>query len=301
LNCGGGLGNQIFGYAAGLYFQKRFGRILEVVKPIMKHAIALGYPRPFQLCQFGVQARIREEGLVDRFFSSTNPRLKALHGVVGSALGVQLLREPATYQFHSDLNDDPQRDTTFMVGAWQAAGYVRAVEPELRQQLALKAPPQARNKEYARQIHNFRCPVSIHLRIGDYELVKHAPGSSSEPASMVLSPAYYENTITALSDLFPELTLVVFSDEPARARKILADKKDCLFIEGNDEMTAYEDLRLMSLCKHHIIANSSFSWWGAWLNPDPAKRVFAPKYWGNTHSSYFPDLYPSGWTIIDNL
>jgi hypothetical protein len=74
-----------------------------------------------------------------------------------------------------------------------------------------------------------------------------------------------------------------------------------LWIDGNDTDYAYEDLWLMSCCKHHIIANSSFSWWGAWLNPSPDKIVITPKYWFNTHHSYFPDLYPSGWTLISNL
>lgn len=301
LYCGGGLGNQLFEYAAGLYFQKKFGRTLEVVKPIDRHANWNGYPRPFQLSEFRVAAKIRSAGLVDRIFFSSNPRVKELQGLIGSVLGVHRLEEPAAHRFHSELEDGPRNRTTFLVGNWQAARYVEAVETELRVELAFAAPPQARNEEYAAKIRSLYCPVSIHLRLGDYALIRHSTGGGREPVSMVLSAAYYERAIEALTAQFQQYTLVVFSDEQAHARQLLEGRRECLFVEGNDAATGFEDLRLMSLCKHHIIANSSFSWWGAWLNPDPAKRIFAPKYWGNTLNSCFPDLYPAGWTIIDNL
>jgi hypothetical protein len=70
-----------------------------------------------------------------------------------------------------------------------------------------------------------------------------------------------------------------------------------VFVDHNKDETAHEDMRLMSACRHHIIANSSFSWWGAWLNSNAGKMVFAPKFWHLTADSYFPGLFPSGWTI----
>ena len=57
----------------------------------------------------------------------------------------------------------------------------------------------------------------------------------------------------------------------------------------------------MAACRHQIIANSSFSWWGAWMNPDPGKVVIAPKYWWNKPESYYPELFPAGWRLVDNL
>jgi hypothetical protein len=290
----------MFEYAAGLFFQQKLGRTLEVAKPILRHAQSNGYPRPFQLSEFRIRAGVREAGLIDRFFFSTNPRVKALHTVVGRVLGAQLLDEPAAYWFHPEVEDHPSRRVAFLTGYWQAAGYVRAVEPTLREEFVLRAPPQARNLQHAELIQGLKCPVSLHLRIGDYALISHQTGAGAERVSNVLKPSYYEKAIAAVGELFPEHTLVVFSDEMARARELLTGKRRCLFVEGNDALNAHEDLRLMSLCKHHIIANSSFSWWGAWLNPDPGKRVFAPRYWGNILSSYFPDLYPDGWTIVDN-
>jgi Glycosyl transferase family 11 len=76
---------------------------------------------------------------------------------------------------------------------------------------------------------------------------------------------------------------------------------DAEFVNHNNSFSAHEDLRLMSSCQNHIIANSSFSWWGAWLNPSPRKIVYAPKYWLLRRDSYFSELLPPSWILDDNL
>ncbi len=301
LNCGGGLGNQMFEYAAGLFFARKFGRTLEVVRPLPQHRHWNGYARPFQLTEFELRSQVRETTLQERLFFSGNPRLTSLHGVAGSLLSAELINEPAIYEFHPEVQDTPNKRVTFLKGNWQAAGYVQGVEGALRQEFVLKKAPAGKNLDYAQQIAQLGCPVSLHLRIGDYALISHPTGSGSERVSMILRAAYYERAIAAMEELYPRHTLVVFSDDVANAKTFLAGRENCLFVEGNGPETAYEDMRLMSLCRHHIIANSSFSWWGAWLNAAPEKRVFAPKYWGNTPSTYFPDLYPADWVAVENL
>jgi hypothetical protein len=74
-----------------------------------------------------------------------------------------------------------------------------------------------------------------------------------------------------------------------------------VFVGHNDDFSAHEDLRLMSACHHHIIANSTFSWWGAWLDPRQDKMVIAPRQWYVTPDSYYPDLLPPTWLLIDVL
>ena len=300
LNCGGGLGNQMFEYAAGLYFAAQLNRQLEVVQPLPQHAQWNGYPRPFQLSQFAIRSKIRGTELRDRVFFSTNPRLRLFQSLLSQFLQAKLIEEPAIYRFHADLADKATRKTIYLNGSWQAADYAVAVESTLREEYQFKAPPQGRSQTYLDQIQRLKCPISIHLRIGDYALINHSVGSGTARVSMILRESYYARAIDLATELFPEHTLVVFSDDQLAARNILPKKKEYLFIDGNDAMSAHEDLRLMSHCRHHIIANSSFSWWGAWLNPNHEKRVFAPKYWANTRHSYFPDLYPAGWTIVDN-
>jgi hypothetical protein len=300
LNCGGGLGNQMFEYAAGLYFAAQLNRQLEVVQPLPQHAQWNGYSRPFQLSQFAIRSKIRGTEFLDRLFFSSNPRLRPFQLLLGQSLQAVLIEEPAVYRFHVDLSDKANQRDIYMNGSWQAADYVVAMESTLREEYQFKSPPQGKSQIYLNQIQQMKCPISIHLRIGDYALINHSTGSGTARVSMILKDSYYTKAINLVTDLFPEHTLVVFSDDQQAAKEILPKNKEYLFIEGNDAMSAHEDLRLMSCCRHHIIANSSFSWWGAWLNPDRNKKVFVPQYWANTRNSYFPDLYPAGWTIVDN-
>jgi hypothetical protein len=301
VNCGGGLGNQMFEYAAGVYFAAQLNRQLEVVQPLLQHAQWNGYARPFQLNQFAIRSKIRRTEALDRLFFSTDPRVRLLQLPVGRFLKSELIEEPAIYRFHAGLSDKATKKNIYMNGSWQAADYVDAVESTLREEYQFKCPPQEKAQTYLDQIQQLKCPISIHLRVGDYALINHSVGNGSARVSMILKESYYAKAIKLVSELFPEHTLVVFSDDIEAARNILPNNKQHLFIDGHDAMSAYEDLRLMSHCKHHIIANSSFSWWGAWLNPNRDKKIFAPQYWANTRHSYFPDLYPAGWTIIDNL
>lgn len=93
----------------------------------------------------------------------------------------------------------------------------------------------------------------------------------------------------------PNAQLFVFSDDPVWVQENLRLDYPLTCVSLNTADTAYEDLRLMSACKHHIIANSSFSWWGAWLNPNPEKVVMAPTKWANDPALNYPERLPALW------
>jgi hypothetical protein len=296
LDCGGGLGNQMFEYAAALAFAQRWNRRLEVVRPITKYAQWNGFARPFQLAEFRITVPVREAGRLDRLFFSRNPRLREAQGVARALMGAETLQESLPYRYQPHVRPRKARSDVYMVGNWQAAGYVEEVADRLRGEFVLRRAAEGANREYAARIAAMRCPVSVHLRMGDYAQIKTASG-----ASIVLPITYYNAALAVLGERFPEAELVVFSDEPQQARELLAGRRGCVFVEGNGAETAYEDLRLMSMCRHHVIANSSFSWWGAWLNPAPEKLVVTPRYWGNTQESDHADLRMAGWLALDNL
>jgi hypothetical protein len=176
----------------------------------------------------------------------------------------------------------------YLNGLFQAYQYAQNVEQQLRRELVLREPPSGRNLETLNRIRDSECPVSLHLRRGDYKLYNE--GRSLLPV------AYYRDAIQAIGERVANPTYFVFSDEMAFARESLPEFESMVFVDHNTEESAHEDLRLMSACRHHIIANSTFSWWGAWLNPNPEKVVVVPDPWylRRPHT----DLIPPRWRRI---
>lgn len=127
--------------------------------------------------------------------------------------------------------------------------------------------------------------VSLHIRRGDYvNLQNYHPTCTLE---------YYCNAM----ELFPDVTYLIFSDDILWCKLNLPLGPKYIFIEGNED---YEDLYLMSMCNHNIIANSSFSWWAAWLNENENKKVIAPQIWFGPSSNHLDtkDLYCEGWAVL---
>jgi len=130
------------------------------------------------------------------------------------------------------------------------------------------------------EISKYINPVSIHIRRGDY--INH-------PGFWNITPEYIQEAFNHFSD--DEYTFLIFSDDIEWCKQIFPE--GVIFIEGNQ----FEDLCLMSLCNHNVISNSSYSWWGAYLNKNPNKKIIAPKNWF-IPAKPLNDLYPKTWTII---
>jgi hypothetical protein len=109
---------------------------------------------------------------------------------------------------------------------------------------------------------------------------------------------YYRKALRLLNERVDQPEIFIFSDDIAWVKANLDIDLPCLFVDHNMGMESYNDMRLMSLCQHHIIANSSFSWWGAWLNPNPDKVVIAPQRWFANANKNVDDLFPEGWVLL---
>ena len=168
---------------------------------------------------------------------------------------------------------------------------VEEVADELRSELAFKEPAQGKNLEVLKQIKQSRNPVALHVRRGDCTV------SATNRVDLPLE--YYLNAVSTFKQRLGDPTFFVFSDDIAFVKEYLPRNVPMVFVDHNDDFSAHEDLRLMSSCHHQIIANSTFSWWGAWLNPRTDKMVIAPKQWYNTEDSYYPDLFPQTWELAD--
>jgi hypothetical protein len=106
---------------------------------------------------------------------------------------------------------------------------------------------------------------------------------------------YYTAAAEKIAEGVDNPIFFVFSDEPDWCKAHLKLEHQTHYIDNNIGEAAYCDMQLMSLCRHHVLANSSFSWWGAWLNPRDDKKVIAPKRWFADDSKDTSDLIPAGW------
>jgi hypothetical protein len=197
------------------------------------------------------------------------------------------------YRFYENFQLPSALQTLYISGYWQAHQDANAVAPHLREEFRLREPATGNNQRLLEQIRVAPVSVSLHVRRGDYTLA--AEGNIALPLD------YYHRAIDLVRQRFQYPVFFIFSDDIEFARKNLPVGMHQVFVEDNDDFSSYEDLRLMAACQHHIIANSSFSWWGAWLNPNPDKVVVAPRHWHLSRESAYPDLLPPSWHAIDSL
>ncbi|GAW34625.1 glycosyl transferase family 11 [Roseovarius sp. A-2] len=270
----GGLGNQLFQYAAG--------------RALADHLS----------CDLALDRRSLDDGQSDalRHFADARyvlpdrlPPAKS-DSLLRYALWRAFGRHP---RFHREkiLGFDPDSfelpGDTYLHGYWQSERYFAGIADRLRADLTFTSPLDPDNAAMAARIDAAPCPVSLHVRRGDY-----LASSSYAPCP----PEYYRQAVAELrAALHAPLTCFIFSDDPGWARDALDLGVDQVVVDLNTPARGAFDLHLMSRCTHHVIANSTFSWWGAWLNPHPGKHVIAPRNWFGTPKLSNPDLVPEGW------
>ena len=178
---------------------------------------------------------------------------------------------------------------TYLEGYWQSVKYFTHIETVIRREFTVTHGMDAKNKEIAEQI--VRVPsVSVHIRRGDY-----VSNRMTNQVHGTCPIEYYVRASTLIARMVNTPRFFVFSDDTEWVMHHLKLNSPITIIGHNGQDKDYEDLRLMSLCKHHIIANSSFSWWGVWLNNRPDKIVIAPQKWFNDPALCTDDLIPEGW------
>ena len=179
----------------------------------------------------------------------------------------------------------------YLTGYWQSEKYFEDVAGQIRNDFTFKLPLEGRNVELVDRLKQVNA-VSLHVRRGDY-----VSNINTAITHGVCSLEYYHTAIKYVAERVEQPVFVIFSDDIAWVKYNLKTNFPCLHVNHNHELESYNDMRLMSLCQHHIIANSSFSWWGAWLNQNPDKIVVAPKRWF-VKDTNTQDLYPLHWVRL---
>lgn len=285
----GGLGNQMFQYAIGRALSLTRGVPLRLdTHDFEGYAQHNGYEleRVFNIsAQIATDADCRQV----MGWRASPIVLRALRRKILSFLrGSNIAVEPG-FNYWSSIVNVP--DDCYLQGYWQSENYFRHCAPTIRVDFSFKIPADPRNLELSNKISQCNA-VSLHVRRGDY---------AANPVTLAMhglcTPDYYHQAIRYVSERVAQPVFFIFSDDVAWVKENISIKFPCRYVDHNRGSESYNDMRLMSLCRHHIIANSSFSWWGAWLNAKTDRIVVAPKKW-LVNNNNVSDLYTPDWVIL---
>ncbi|MVO14631.1 alpha-1,2-fucosyltransferase [Parasedimentitalea huanghaiensis] len=182
---------------------------------------------------------------------------------------------------------------TYLKGYWQSEKYFEGISDVIRQEFSITTKPSIENVQLMKEVQSCNS-VSLHIRRGDYVSDPLANATHG-----LCSMEYYTESLERLAEKTgTRPQIYVFSDDAEWAKENAVFKYPTRVVSLNDGAHQYEDMRLMSLCKNNIIANSSFSWWGAWLNENSEKIVIAPKQWFQAAQKHNRDICPASWIRI---
>jgi hypothetical protein len=283
----GGLGNQLFQYAAARALALREGRGLYFAWHLHRSSTQ----RRFMLDPFQLGAEVRREPLSRARLCWLGLRSPLADRKAGRLW--QRLRGRAVASLHEQgFHYTPLRsvqDRIALDGYFQSWRYFVDQEPAIRAGLSLRAPLSHGSARLLAQIESDHA-VCLHVRRGDY--VADAKTAAFHGA---LDLGYYRRGLEALGAAAKGATLYLFSDDPVYCKSALSFDQKTVVVEGLGADRPWEDLRLMAACKHFVIANSSFSWWGAFLSTHADKRVVAPQRWFLNAEHDTRDLCPPTW------
>lgn len=279
-----GLGNQMFQYALARGLSLKLGAPFRLDLTFYKRQALTPDARAYCLGHFNIQNVIASDEEIHHFVrpSFLRRRLRQLEQAVLPWYKREFIPE-------SSRAFDPKifriRKQVYLAGYWQKEDYFRHAENEIRNDFRFKNPPDIRNSGLIKNINEVNS-VSLHIRRGDY-LTNNFAVNNFEKCDL----EYYQAAVDHIAKKTADPSFFVFSDDISWAMDNLKLKYPVTFIDEYNKDQPHEDLRLMSQCRHFIIANSSFSWWGAWLGSYDGKIVIGPKKWFKNGDHTLPEKW----------
>jgi hypothetical protein len=296
----GGLGNQMFQYAAGRALALKTGSrlILDASSFTLPQA-----RRTYALDDYALAAETRFDGYrypprqsVVRFPARQFPQwIERAAQILRVRIPISLAAGANSFSVFAESSFDfdpgfwqcgPQ---TYLVGYWQSERYFGEIADLVRRELTYLRAPDADNARWLTRIRACNA-VCVHVRRGDYLLPAHFGYHG------LCSADYYGRALRLIRERVANPQFFVFSDDWTWCREHLADE-DTVIVDANKPDAGQDELRLMAACRHHVIANSSLSWWAAWLATSGDQTVVAPTPWFN-HRPRTPDLFPADWIVM---
>lgn len=277
----GGFGNQLFSYACAYATAKRNNDTLI----LDKHLYDCGYFRRFQLDQLNIdctETLLPPAAPFDRYKHPFRTKFYEYRRNRKLPAPIKMVREQNEFAY---IPEQFAYDTNIhLTGYWQNYRYFDQYRQDLLRQYIPKAPFRSEIQELLSTLRSTNS-AAIHIRRGDYVNFK---------GGKCLSPTYYRKALNLLQQSAgPDLRLYIFSDDIPYVKQALSTLPSPIFLSDSLTLNDLEEFYLMSACRHQIIANSTFSWWAAYLNPNPSRRVIAPLADLWTNDFYLPD-----WTAI---
>lgn len=276
----GGLGNQMFQYA--------LARNITILNNI-EVKLDLSWfekfkERKYTLPCFKIEKNIASKKEVIRLkkFQRRDGRLTLIYNLFRKKNASHIKEKSSSFK-PEILNI---KNNTYLEGHFQSEKYFKNIRNIIQKEFTLKNQTKKFKKIKKQIIENNS--TSIHIRRKDYTTEKVQKTLCLQPL------AYYLNAIKKIKDSINNPVFFIFSDDIEWAKNNLKINLPIIFVSDKG-LQDYEELILMSKCKHNIIVNSSFSWWGTWLNNNPKKIVYAPKKWFNDKSKNIKDLIPESW------
>lgn len=293
-----GLGNQMLQYATYVALKCRYPNT-SVAVDIKKYSYArihngLELERIFPIhLNVRLGRRTLKVPEIGRYLHFVTHRLNIAFLKVGNNQ-FHFIKDTGT--LNKDLFDLDLKKNYYLEGQWGNEKYFENVKAMVLRDFTFKNPLDTCNEDVAKKIIS-QNSISVHIRRGDYV--------GGNPYFVDLSrTSYYENACSFFAENFNTPVFYIFSDDAEWCRKNLDWLKihKHYFVQGNKGDKSYVDMQLMSLCKHNITANSTFSWWGGWLNKNPNKIVICPRnlfYDRGKNTRIVSEFYPNSWKIME--
>ena len=293
----GGLGNQMFQYAAGLALAEHRRTVLKLDVSWFGEDPRFEAHNRYSLSCLNVTEQFATEEEIDRVrgvqlgrterWSVSLARCLRLHRYADRHASPSHWHRPPTFAFYPEFFEQP--DHTYLNGMFQSEKFFAPIADLLRLQFSFRYPLQPALTELAERIRSGPS-AALHFRRGDY-----ARNAGFAREIGVVGLDYYHRAARILRERSPDATFYIFSDDIEAVAREFTPPGPHEFVRCVKPGQSHDKIRLMALCDHIAIANSTFSWWAAWLNPSPEKLVIAPDPWFSDSPHDQRDIVPSSW------
>jgi hypothetical protein len=285
----GGLGNQMFQYAAARALA--YGRGADFALDVSGYAAQT--LRTYKLGHLNVREQLATADQVAEVTRTSASGLPQTLFLLSQRLRPYYKRSVVKEYEHNYLHFDPHWSKlppdVYLIGYWQNERYFSNIADILRSEFTPRTVLSGQSENVLRDIQS-TVSIGVHVRRGDY-----VSDNRTHDLHGTCSVEYYEKCATRLLDIIPDAVFYVFSDDAAWAAEHLRLRSATVVVDHNGSDRDYEDLYLLSRCQHFIVSNSTFAWWGVWLSPNPGKKVFAPQRWFAIDKYDTSDFIPADW------